>query len=869
MIGRTISHYRILEKLGEGGMGVVYKAEDTKLKRTVALKFLPREALTSQEAKARLLHEAQAAAALDHPGICTVHEIDEAEGQTFIAMAHIEGQSLRERIASGPLALTDVLEIAIQTAEGLHDAHENGIVHRDIKPSNVMISSGGQVRIMDFGLARSAEQTQLTQAGTTLGTVAYMSPEQARGEMVNHRTDIWSLGVMLYEMITGQLPFKGDHEQAVMYSVLNEPPEPITGLRSGIPLELERVITRAMAKDPNERYQHLDEMLVDLRSLQKFSQGGTTSLPVAPSASSHAARPRTTRPMILVTLIAVVLVAVVLILTKPWERGSNVDPNRVVVAPLENRTGDPSLDLVGQMAADWITQGLSRLDGIKVVPTMSAIEYARDAGTEAGRKQETDQLRTLAKLTGAGIVISGVYYADGENLQFQTQVTDVEQGELIQALPAIRGPRDAPMESIEALRQQVMAAVALHVSEAHVTGKGSPPPAYAAYREYMLGMELFGSDYPQAIRHFELAAELDSSFLPPRVFMIYSYSNQGRRAEADSIYRIVDSNRGNLTSYERLYLDFLGALLRRDHAESMRLLRRLEVQSPYRGSIRYLIARVALKLNRPREAEQVMSEFRRWHDERREPIGSRGYHTWGFFVWADALHMQKKHSEELDIIRWAVEFFPDSEYFRISELAALVALGKLDEVNIVLDECMTLSDSREFQCDIVSEVACELRAHDHWDASPILRNRANQLYEEFIREDSVSEADRYFVADMLYSVEYWEEASALFEGLASDNPDDIDYMGHLGCLAARRGDRDEAVRISERLRRSKEPYLFGENTYWCACIAAQLGEPERAMELLREAFAQGYQYSAELHRDMDLQPLWDYPPFVELIKPKG
>jgi serine/threonine protein kinase/Tfp pilus assembly protein PilF len=276
MISKTISHYKILEKLGEGGMGVVYKAEDTRLKRTVALKFLAPQTLSSEEEKARFILEAQAAAALNHPNICTIYEIDESEGQYFMAMECIEGQSLREKIQSGPLKLKEAINIAIQVAEGLQEAHDRGIVHRDIKPANIMMTTKGQAKIMDFGLAKLGRETQLTKTGTTVGTVAYMSPEQARGDTVDHRTDIWSLGVVLYEMITGQLPFKSEYEQAIVYSILNEEPQPITDLRSGLPMELEGIINKALAKSTGERYQHADEMLSDLRSLSNQFESGVT-----------------------------------------------------------------------------------------------------------------------------------------------------------------------------------------------------------------------------------------------------------------------------------------------------------------------------------------------------------------------------------------------------------------------------------------------------------------------------------------------------------------------------------------------------------------------------------------------------------------
>jgi serine/threonine protein kinase len=267
MIGKTISHYKILEKIGEGGMGVVYKAEDSKLKRTVALKFLPQELMRDKEAKERFVQEAQAAAAIDHPNICTVYEIDASEGQTFISMAYLEGQSLKERIASGPFELENVLNIAIHTAEGLKEAHENGIVHRDIKPANIMLTKKGKVKIMDFGLAKLSWGVDLTKTATIMGTVAYMSPEQASGEEIDFRTDIWSLGCVLYEMLAGQRPFKSTHDQAAIYSILNEDPEPIASFRKALPVGFEMILHACLQKDPRNRYRDMDSLLFDLRSL--------------------------------------------------------------------------------------------------------------------------------------------------------------------------------------------------------------------------------------------------------------------------------------------------------------------------------------------------------------------------------------------------------------------------------------------------------------------------------------------------------------------------------------------------------------------------------------------------------------------------
>jgi len=268
MIGQTISHFRILEKLGEGGMGVVYRAEDTLLRRSVALKFLSRQALSNDQLRARFLREAQAAAALDHPSICTVHGIEESDGQMFIVMAFIPGETLQQRVSRGPLPLANALDVAVQIGQGLHEAHESGVVHRDVKSANVILTSGGKAVIMDFGLALLAERSRITQAGTTLGTVVYMSPEQAQGKDVDRRTDVWSLGVVLYELTTGRFPFRGNTAHAICRSILTDDPDPVTTLRRKAPKDLGWILDKALAKRRGERYQHMDDLLVDLRAVR-------------------------------------------------------------------------------------------------------------------------------------------------------------------------------------------------------------------------------------------------------------------------------------------------------------------------------------------------------------------------------------------------------------------------------------------------------------------------------------------------------------------------------------------------------------------------------------------------------------------------
>jgi len=265
--GRQVGPYRLLAEIGRGGLGLVYLASDTRLGRRVALKLLPASRLADSDARARLQREAKAASGLEHPNICTIYEMGESEaGDPYIAMAYIEGEPLADRVARGPLPLSEAVDIVAQTARGLAHAHENGIVHRDVKPANLILTPEGQVKIVDFGLAKGKGAPTVTREGVTPGTVAYMSPEQIRGEKVDQRADIWALGVVLYEMITGRAPFRGEDEQSRIFSILNQDPEPLTALRAGVPLGLEPVLAKALAKDPDERYQHIDELPVDLRA---------------------------------------------------------------------------------------------------------------------------------------------------------------------------------------------------------------------------------------------------------------------------------------------------------------------------------------------------------------------------------------------------------------------------------------------------------------------------------------------------------------------------------------------------------------------------------------------------------------------------
>ena len=337
--GRTIAHYEILEELGRGGMGVVYKARDSRLGRTVALKMLPHHLSGDEEAKSRFLLEGRAASALDHSSICTIFDVGESDdGRLFMAMGFVDGPSLSDLITERPLTLDRSLEIAIAVGEGLHHSHESGVIHRDIKPSNVMVTSSGQVKVLDFGLARLAGATMLTASGTTLGTAAYMSPEQASGQRADERADIWALGVVLYEMITGTRPFAGEYQQALTYAIINEQSEPLTALRAGVPLELDRIVDKALAKNPAERYQHIDEFLVDLRNARKLlsDEKEGSAIRRGPLGSTETVSRRlVTRPVMLALGAVIVFASAVIVVgVLSWLRAP---PATVVKATIETQ----------------------------------------------------------------------------------------------------------------------------------------------------------------------------------------------------------------------------------------------------------------------------------------------------------------------------------------------------------------------------------------------------------------------------------------------------------------------------------------------------------------------------------------------------
>ncbi len=497
MIGKTMLHYRITEKLGEGGMGVVYKAEDTHLKRDVAMKFLPREIAASDDERQRFKIEARAAAALNHPNIATIHAIEEHEDELFIVMEYIEGEELRESVTPlhGGMDIDQILNIASQIASGLEAAHDKGVVHRDIKSSNIMITGKGQVKIMDFGLAKIRGGAEFTKVGTTLGTTAYMSPEQARGEEVDQRTDIWAFGVVLYEMLTGQLPFKGDYEQAVVYAILNEEPE----YPEDIPVNLKSILEKALAKDSARRYQHIGELLADL------SSAGMNAKPGGSKTTAFRRRPRSLFYLLGGTgLLLLILILAVWFLRPTGPAEQTIDS--IAVLPLANLSGDPAQEYFSDGMTEALITDLSKISALKVISRTSVMQY----------KDARKPLPEIARELGVKAIITGSVMRDGQRVQINAQLIEAETDRHLWAKSYERDLAD-----IFTLQRDIARAIAAQVRVTLTPGeqrqlqdvKQIDPAAYEAYLKGVYYDTKYNpSDFLKSLDYFSIAAEKEPGF---------------------------------------------------------------------------------------------------------------------------------------------------------------------------------------------------------------------------------------------------------------------------------------------------------------------------------------------------------------------
>ncbi|MEE9229493.1 MAG: protein kinase [Acidobacteriota bacterium] len=549
MIGQTVGHYRILERLGQGGMGVVYKALDTKLNRHVAIKVLPPELTVDAERRLRFQREAQTAAALDHPNIATIHEVGEHEGSQYIVMQLVEGRTLREVIGHRPMPLKEWLRLAVPIAEGLAHAHARHVIHRDLKPDNVMITPEHQVKILDFGLAKLLEpeaapsgqasdaqsrmetiSRELTRAGKVFGTVAYMSPEQARGERADHRSDLFSFGIVLYQMATGRLPFKGKSDLETLHAIVAEEPTPVSQVSGEHPPEVERVVRKAMEKDPGDRYQHADDMAVDLRRLQRDSDSGVRTIPKIR---------RTSRRWVAALAAAVTLLAGALVAYRYFTPGlPSPSPDSLAVMYFENLADPADGDSLGRMLTSLLTTELSGTEGLQVMSSQRLYDIAKQIGAAEG-PVDRSVASEVARRAKVGTMVLGQVAQAGNRIVATTELVDVASGRSLSSQKAEGQHAQDIFAMAEALGEQVRRDVRRPSRAGDRRGRLGQQltNSLEAYRAYTRGEVLIQRfDFSGAAEQFQEAVQLDPDFPLPYYRLTYlglwSYLDEAVAQEA-------------------------------------------------------------------------------------------------------------------------------------------------------------------------------------------------------------------------------------------------------------------------------------------------------------------------------------------------
>ena len=879
MIGTNISHYKILEKLGEGGMGVVYKARDTKLDREVALKFLPHNVSSSDVDRARFLQEAKAAAILNHPNVCTIYDIQQSDDQQFIVMEYVEGLTIKQKFTRSPLRINDAVGYAIQIGEALEEAHAKGIVHRDIKSENIMINAKDQIKVMDFGLAKLRGSVKLTKSSSTTGTLAYMAPEQIQGADPDARSDIFSFGVVLYEMLAGQTPFRGEHEAAMMYSIVNEEPQPIQKFRDDISPEMMHVLNRALEKIPEERYQTVKEMTIDLRrlrrdttrvvrTLESGTDRGTSSHALPKKARSYAVK----LSLGLGLTLAVAFFYVLRNGLAPEPTGK-AGPKMIVVLPFEN-LGPGEKDYFVDGMTDEVTSRLSGLSGLGVIARSSAIQY----------KKTTKSFKQIAEELGVQYVLQGTVRwedIDGEtHVRINPSLIKVEDGTQTWS-QSIESVLSGAFKLQADIATRVASALDLVLVKSEQqtlqTTLTDSPQAYDYYMQAIVySRSESESDMRIGVQLLERATEIDPAFAAAYAKLSYIHSNiywyyydrseasvkQSQAAAEKAVQlapQLSESHEAMGWYYYHCLLDYTHALEQFDIALELR---------PSNSDVNYGTAAVLRRKGDMKRSAEFFKKAVTGNPRSSDIIRQLG----------ETLALMRDYEGAEKQYDRAISLAPDDREAYLNKVEnVLLWNGDLRAATRFIEQAHRYgkvgidSERPYFFSYIVASIA-----NDYTEAESALN--------EMDRSKGFSDQFQYYPVHLLraqleeqrgnqdLSLIYYDSARVLLEMEIKTRPQDERVHSALGLTYAGLGRAEDAINAGQRavelLPVEKEAWRGAYRLIDLAVIYARIGEDKKAIDLIEHLLEIPCPLSVELLKiDHDWDRLRNNPRFQKLIAP--
>jgi len=792
--GTAVLHYKILEKIGSGGMGEVYLALDTGLNRKVALKFLPPHLCQDEDCRKRFTREAQTAAGLDHPNIAAIYEVGEFQGRPFYTMQVIEGQSLKEVITGKDLPFDRILEICIQVCEGLQAAHDKGIIHRDIKPSNILLDSHGRVRIVDFGLAAIRGSEHLTKTGSTLGTIGYMSPEQVQGKEIDQRSDLFSFGVVLYELITKQNPFKRDSEAATLKAVSDDDiPEPLARFKSGIPDGLQSIIDKALEKDAKTRYQHADGMLSDLVRIKQSLVSGQSN------KSGPSPTPRSARTWWIAGASLVIAAGIVLVSLQPWHQSHIADAiPMIAVLPFDN-LGLPEDEYFADGMTEEITSRLAGIQGLGVISRTSAIKY----------KDSNKKLSEIGKELGVAYILEGTVRWTKDVEHSRVRITpqlirvsddrhlwaDNYERELMQIF-AVQAD----------IAEQIVEQMGITLLEKDKTTLANIPTNNAeAYQLYLRAMNSFRRDEGDSdpLKDLDSAIVLDPTFALAYALRSEAYSQSSYNQPNTENARIaLESAKKSLEIQPGLPQGHLALGYYYHYVETDydRAMEQFSLAEPRLKNDQTLLYAMAFVYARQGNMDQAIIYSRKLVDL--DPLNVWRYHTlWGYLMYA------RKYDEAVQAMNRAIALDPDEPEHYHRKIGALESwYGEVDSIMPVAIEALKHCDTMEF-----AKLAWTRSRYSSilpWDSL------ATEYAREVLEKDTVDYSKLYLLYRGLGNSEltaaYADKAREYYKGNYEKAPDNPFYPSNYGLLLSFLGECDTAIALGLR---AKE-LMSAEECFW-------------------------------------------------------